>query len=244
MQMLGPFFAVDHHEAGAAPREPWQPMAELLDDPSVLEVRVEQLRGALGAAGQRSGDEVSPRVAASVLHLAFVARLASPVIAAAAISGRLASVQLDQLWWQPTLGGAFPLSMPPGQDAGCDSDQELAAAVVSEMLDGPIGALTAVIGYRFATSPLVLSGNVASALNGAIGVVRRAYPQSAERLAAMAAQMHARAELRTEAGEFGPGFRRRSCCLIYQAAGRGARTLESRVCGDCVLRTRLGDVRA
>jgi hypothetical protein len=211
----------------------------LLDDQTVLATRVAQVRSALGAAAARSGDEVDARVAASVMHLGFVARLASPVLAEAAIYGRLASVQLDQLWWQPALGGAFPLSMPPARDGVIDDDHELARVLERELLDGPIGALTASIGARFRTSPRVLWGNVASALNATIGLIARAYPQRTERLVTIATTIRARAELRGEDAEFGPSFQRRSCCLIYQVAGRA----EAGVCADCVLRTRPGDGR-
>ena len=166
---LGPYFDTDRHADGAAPRPPWRPMSELLDIASVLDDRVAQVRGAL-AAGGGPETEVSARVAASVLHLGLVARVISPVLADA-VSGRRAPVRLEQLWWQPQLGGAVPLSRPPSSPAAATDCTALGAWIGAELIEGAIAELTLAVGGRFGVSERVLWGNVASAINGACTVL-------------------------------------------------------------------------
>ncbi|HEY3607545.1 MAG TPA: hypothetical protein VGL06_08600, partial [Pseudonocardiaceae bacterium] len=106
---FGPFFAIETHPAGEPPRPPWRLMRELADDPAVLADRVRAVRTHLAAG--RPVDTVEPRVAASVAHLGLVARLVSPVLGAAATDRVVPDLDLRDTWWQPVLGGAFPLSV-------------------------------------------------------------------------------------------------------------------------------------
>ncbi len=73
-------------------------------------------------------------------------------------------------------------------------------------------------------------GNVGSAANSAARLVSAARPDVTA--LAYAAVNRVLADRRIDAGvlDAGPGYRRRSCCLIYRVADD-----RSAVCGDCVL---------
>jgi FhuF 2Fe-2S C-terminal domain len=231
---LGPYFEVDRHDIGVEPVAPWRSMAELLDA-DVLTDRVEQVRAALAFAGQCALDDVPPRVAASVMHLGLVARLISPVLADVTLEGRQISVSLADWWWQPQVGATFPMSLPvAGELVATDAG---APAAAGEMVDGPVTQLSALVGDRFSLSARVLWGNVASALNAARGLIGTAVPAAAGRVDLIANVIRQRPGLAEENGRFGPDFRRRSCCLIYQLAPDSGEA----VCGDCVLRKRRDD---
>ncbi|HTZ43177.1 MAG TPA: (2Fe-2S)-binding protein [Jatrophihabitans sp.] len=180
------------------PAAPWQPLAGLADSPA-LAGRLAEVRTRLG---------VDARVAASVAQLGLVARLVAPVLALAARGGGV--LDLAAGCWRPPLDGTVALSLPAAR-----SREPLATALTA----GPIADLSAACGRLGRLSPRVLAGNLASAVNGAaLQLGPRAYPAAAELLAAVSG----------EDGAPGPGFARRSCCLLYRAAGGGC-------CGDCVL---------
>jgi FhuF 2Fe-2S C-terminal domain len=210
-----PFFAIETHPAGARPRPPWRLMWELVDDPAVLADRVHAVRTHLAAG--RPPDAVELRVAASVTHLGLVARLVSPALAAAVTDGVVPDLDLRHTWWQPVLGGAFPLSVA---DTTADLDQ---------LLDGPIRTL---VGVTRGVSDQILWGNVASALHGAAEMLHGAAGIIGERANTVVDQLMSRPPLRGTGTTTDGRFRRRTCCLIYRAApGRAGA-----VCGDCVLR--------
>ncbi|TDW21389.1 FhuF-like iron-sulfur protein [Kribbella kalugense] len=225
---LGPFFTVQEHTADSAPIPPWHSMSELAEDPDVLHDRVTETQAYLAAAGGQSPDAIEARVAASVTHLGLVARLISPALALAVLGAAVPSLALEDLRWQPVLGGAFPLSLPWGPSIGSKGPQDLSIG----LFEGPIP----VIGEAtrpFAVSEHILWGNVASAVNGAATAITNAAPHLAERTAHLAALLLAAPALRdthTTFAETGR-FRRRSCCLIYRAAPDHAGPL----CGDCAL---------
>jgi hypothetical protein len=121
------------------------------------------------------------------------------------------------------------------------------AGVVS-LLEGPVQELSEAFA-RLRVSPLILRGNVASAVNGAATAITRsavAQPrvpqppagqsvawQSARRALTIAMSLYEHPALRGAAtiAPDGTSFRRRSCCLIYRA-------LPGTLCGDCVLSPR------
>ena len=217
---LGPFFAVRIHRG--EPDPPWRSMGELVDGSAVLGERVRGVRARL--AGDRPAEDVELRVAASVAHLGLVARIASPVLAVAAISGELLEPQLRRLRWQNELGGAFPLSAPEATTAA-DPD-----VLAERLLDGSARQLVAAA-EAFSVGPQVLWGNVASAVNGAVAVVAGGLPQYARAARELRSALLEREPLRGTGDVLGGAFRRRSCCLIYRAApGRNGP-----VCGDCIL---------
>ena len=185
-----------------------------LRDPDVLSGRVESTRTYLSAGG----GEPAVRVAASVTQLGLVARLISPALACQVHSGSMPVMELDGLWWQPAMGSLFPLSVDSGR-----------TGTWVELLDGPVSELVRL----FAVSERVLWGNVASAINGAAGMIGSARPDLAADATALATTMLGAPQLRDASTRHPDGrFQRRSCCLIYQAApGRSRDAL----CGDCVL---------
>jgi hypothetical protein len=180
-------------------------MRELVDDPTVLADRVHAVRTHL--ATDRPPDAVELRVAASVTHLGLAARLISPALATDAVP----DLDLRTTWWQPMLGGPFPLSIAD-TTAGLD-----------QLLDGPLTTLVTIT-RPFGVSDQILWGNVASALHGAAAMI-------GERANDAVDQLMSRPQLRGTGTSIDGRFRRRTCCLIYRAApGR-----DGAVCGDCVL---------
>ena len=216
MAEFGPFFVTERHAVGDEPAPPWLRFSELIEQPAVLAARVDQVRLAL-AAGRAPGT-VELKVAASVAQLGLVARLLSPALGSAVLGAPIAS-SAREIWWQPELGGAFPLSLT--DESGSAGD----------VLDGPVAALTEVVLARFGVSAKVLRGNIASAVHAAAGIVGRARPELAGRARAVAAGLLDR-PLLTGTFEVRHGqFVRRSCCLIYRISPGG----RAAICGDCVL---------
>ena len=209
LEEFGPFFAISLH--AAPPPAPWRPLTELAGSVE-LAGWVRQVRDSIGA---------DLRVAASVAQLGLVARLLSPVLAAAARHRVL--LDLGSGYWQPPLTSTFALSLaePPygGLLAHVVNGGVPADALAHVVSAGPIAELTAAIGRLGAVSSRVLAGNVASAVNGAaLQLGPAAAPSAAAMLAAIP----------DEDDRPGPAFRRRSCCLRYRADDLG-------YCGDCVL---------
>lgn len=235
---LGPFFAADSHDPRVTAAAPWRELGELLDDPAVLAARVQASRGYLAAAGgQDDPQAVELRVAASLTHLALVARTLSPLIALAVLYGHARPTVLRDLRWQPAPGGAFPLSIAAldhsQQAQGADPDA-LAHALASGAIDTVAADLCALT-RRFGVSERVLWGNVASAVSGAATMITAARPDLAAAAAGAAATaLRYPALAGTYRGNPGAGFRRRNCCLIYRLSSPGT----TRYCGDCILEPR------
>ncbi|MCA1220817.1 (2Fe-2S)-binding protein [Streptomyces sp. 8L] len=238
----GPFFACTVHAPGSRPEAAWRSMAELVEEPSVLPGRALAVREYLAAGTGRPPEAVEARVAASVAHLGLVARVLSPLFARTALHGAPPVPALGELWWQPRLGGAFPLSLPAGTlsrgtPAPFGTSAREAAALVFERLVVP---LTGAVAAAFSVSQRTLWGNVASAVNGAHTALTSAAPGEEDRIAEAAAAFLAHDALRdTYDGGLGrQPFRRRGCCLIYRAMATPGGDLTGAVCGDCVLGSR------
>ncbi|QRP43184.1 (2Fe-2S)-binding protein [Amycolatopsis sp. FDAARGOS 1241] len=215
---MNPFFTFGTHTAGDEPAASWRPLAEVLDDGPVLRERVARVRAVLAAGG---GD-VELRVAASVAHLGLAARLLSPALALAA-EGK--GPDYAGAWWQPEVGGAFPLSLPAPKKTA-----DVVGHFARHVLDGPIARLDHALG-AFSVAAAIRRGNVASALNGAATMLRQEHPEWTSEVDTIVEQIFA---LPVLAGTFtreGGRFRRRSCCLIYRAAPDH----DGPKCGDCVL---------
>jgi hypothetical protein len=209
---LGPFFAAGSCAADREPGAPWRPMAELLDDPGVTAARVEAVREHLGAVGRIPEQSVPIRVAASVMHLGLAARTLSPLFALAVLGRRLAPRGLRDMFWQPaTPGGSmFELSF-----RGLDRAEPVPDAPAG--IEAPAVDLAETM-RPFHVSSRILLGNVASALHGAQVALSAADPRLAPRARAELARLLS-GPLLADASRTTPGgrFRRRSCCLIYQA---------------------------
>jgi FhuF 2Fe-2S C-terminal domain len=210
---LGGFFTAQTHSDGESPEGKWRSLRELTEDPAPLDARVEYVHATLRAARP----DAPKRVAASVVHLGVVARILAPALAIEAAGWGAVSPTGTDLWWQDDLGGVYPLSLTT-------------TSVESDLLDGAVSELTDLIGSRYGVPSRALWGNIASAANSAAHQFATARPDLTEPARAVAEAVLA--DHRVDGGNLhsGPGFRRRSCCLIYQATG--ARVA---VCGDCVL---------
>lgn len=218
---LGPFFVVDQHARHDEPRDPWRRLSALLSEPDRLVRRIESVRAALAASGRRPADEVDLRIAASVAQLGIVARVIAPALGATVLGYGFPTTP-DDLWWQETLGGPFPLSVAFNE--------------TSEPTEGLLNAFiaplnTAVAGHA-RVSARVLWGNVASALSSSVKLIDAARPDLSAHCHAEARRWRADSRLLDEAAPFGPGFRRSSCCLIYRLAPTA---MTGSYCGDCML---------
>jgi FhuF 2Fe-2S C-terminal domain len=209
---LGGFFTAAVHSPQDQPAAPWRSLRSLSEDAGPLDDRVEFVQMTLQAGGQN----IPRRVAASVVQLGVLARILAPALAAAALGLEPVALDSGALWWQDDLGGAYPLSVTSGS--------------VINLIGGVVSEFTALFADRYRVPLRTLWGNVASAANAAAGQLVLTRPDLAD-----SAYLVAGAVLRdprVEGGRLRPGadFRRRSCCLIYQAAGSRVA-----VCGDCVL---------
>ena len=221
-------------------------MAELAQNPEVLRARVASVRAALAAAVGGSVGEVEWRVAASVTQLGLTARLLSPVLGVAALFHRVLDVDLARLRWQPEAGSAFPLSVQGGPSSGpviaasdVPAGTELARLIAIAIVRGPVGALVQTLSSAYSLSPVVLWGNVASAVNGTACMLAASRPELSERAYGLASTVLSELPVRLLDPTPGPQFRRHSCCLIYRITpGR-----QSGICGDCVLQPDIGQGR-
>jgi hypothetical protein len=230
---LGAYFAVATHDPQSSLAAPWLPLEALTGSALVLRERIAAVRSALAAAAGRGPQAVEFRVAASVTQLGIAARLICPALGMAVVSG--AVLRVAAAWWQPMLGGAFPLSLPAGSafwpGAGRDDDDALADGLSQHVVDGPVRAVTDMVA-GMSVPAAVLHGNVASAVNGAASMIATARPGLAARAQAVSIALLRRPTLAgTYAGAPADGFRRRSCCLIYRVSPASRPAL----CGDCIL---------
>jgi hypothetical protein len=231
LAQLGPYFAVSIHPPGQSLAASWRPLSTLLDSPEDLRRRIAEVRAALAAG--RPPAAVQFRVAASVNHLGVAARLISAGLGTAVVLGRVAPMDPAEVHWQPVLGGPLPLSLPASALAGY-RDQPGAGQLASELrhslLNGPVRALTGATA-ALSVSPIVLQGNIASAVNAAAAMIATARPGLATQAATIASALLSAPELAGTWTSSPAGFRRRSCCLIYRVAPAAT----SGVCGDCIL---------
>jgi hypothetical protein len=195
--------------------------------------RIGSVRATLASRAGRPADEIELKVAASVTHLGLVARLIAPALAAIASQHQL-DMRLGGLWWQDTLGGPVPLSVPerdhpvPGNG---QSHGPVAEPDCHRLVDDMIAPITAAISGLVPVSHRVLWGNVASAVNGAAQQVAAQRADLGRQAWTVAAAFFSSPRLTGERQLPGPGFRRSSCCLIYRIAADRV----NGVCGDCVL---------
>jgi FhuF 2Fe-2S C-terminal domain len=242
----GPYFAVERWAAGAG----WRPARMLADDPAVLAERVTHARRVLAERAGLGPAELPERVAASTVFLGLASRLISPALGAAVLGGVVPSLTLDGLWWRPAGGGPVPLAARAvtGQkidrrDTACPAAErwdaadldEVAALLSDRCVQGLTLPIAASFQAQFRLSPLVLRGNIASALAGAAGMLAVRFPGRAEAAGQLTARMLAAGPLAgtgrlVQPDPAGPRrfLVRNSCCLFYRVPGGG-------LCGDCVL---------
>lgn len=207
---LGEALAFTEHAPHVGPSSPWQQLSARISD-EALRARVEYVAAALHSPGS---EPVDARTAASTEHFGLVARLV-----AAHICGRALGFWLDlsasSIWWQQLEGGLLSLSFTRSEPR-------------DPLRDNSIKRLTDTVQRLYGVSPHVLWGNVGSAANSTLSLLRTTRPDLLP--AARRAADELLSDPRIDGGRLrsGPDFRRRSCCLIYRAG--------TAVCGDCVLR--------
>lgn len=191
------------------------------DGPGWVPLDAAGLAGLTDSMGERLGTG-ERRVAASIMFQGLVARLVSPVLAGL---GRGVVLDLDPAVTavQTRTGAAMGVTCPlPGGWLAADPDAGLVADVLLEQQLRPLVDAVAADGP---VAPGLLWGNVASALAGALIVLRAGEGSVAARV------VRGLLDHGSLAGtwELGPGgFRRRSCCLFYRTPAGG-------YCGDCAL---------
>jgi hypothetical protein len=207
---IGPFFKLGVADHG----EGWRP---------ALSVYSGGLRDVIEATGERLG-VTEVRVAAATVHLAYAARLWSPVLACALRHGLVPDLAGLRLVTSPSLRLSLPaprgwLVAAPGEVAA------LAHRVVVEQHLKPLAS-----GLAVKVAPGLLRGNAAAAMTAALRVLLCAHPEVAGRAREVAQALLTTGMLRGTGEMTGPGleFRRRSCCLFYRVPGGG-------LCGDCPL---------
>lgn len=222
---LGGFFAL----GTAVPTRSWEPMSTLIDGSPGLAERIDATAVALAAQSGTTPDRIERRVAASIMQQAMMARLLSPAIGCAVLSGWVPRMQLSRMWWQPDGPSPIPITLPdPHAREGRTAD-ELAHLISLLVIEEAVVALVSEVEREAHLSPQISWGNVASSVAGAASVLSRQHPPLATQAAAIARAVLTTKHL-ADAGDFEPTgqFRRRSCCLYYRLPRGG-------LCGDCVL---------
>lgn len=213
---IGPFFLVEVLDG--APGSNWRPAAELYERDLGRQI-------AFTARQLGTGER---RVAASILHLDFAAKLWAPVLGCGLLRGLVPD--LSAL----LVSAQRPFRLGLAQLAGWNaSSPTRLAELTAEVVGDQLRALVAGLPVRLADG--LLRGNSASAMIGALGQLSRACPVLVSDAAELARALLASGDLRG-AGELADGdlvtgatpFRRRSCCLYYRVPNAG-------LCGDCCL---------
>ncbi|WP_344688265.1 (2Fe-2S)-binding protein [Blastococcus jejuensis] len=222
---LGPFFRVDDH-----PSPDWTSWAALSTDPKALRFRTEEVHAALAA--WKPVPDIEPAVVASLTHLGLVARLVSPLLGAALLSGVLPVTPVENVHVHLTGANPLPLALSATSAVAVGSAEELADALHLHWLTPAVRPLTAAVRAVCSVSPRLLDGNVTSAVAGALRMAGVARPELAARADAVLDALLRSGPLegtgrRREDGS----FVRRSCCLCYRLPDAGT-------CGDCILDAR------
>ncbi|WP_307834559.1 (2Fe-2S)-binding protein [Paractinoplanes lichenicola] len=223
MPALGPYFTWQPRDDGPG----WRPLTDLFE-PAVVADRVTTGQRALMRMSGLGPGAIGERVVASTVFLGLAARLVSPVLATATLTGVVPAADPARLWWRPVESGPLPLAYGDLPDSAESLHQVAIAGLITPLLT--------VFERQYKLSPQVLWGNVASALGGAAGMIADAGdPAAAARSAALVTDLLAVPPLRGMATLHHPDPRharwfleRHNCCLYYRIPGGGT-------CGDCVL---------
>lgn len=216
---LGPFFTLADSTRDA---NTWHGAALLYRE------RSEQLAALTQTvAGELNSNE--PRVAASIFFLGYASRLLSPQLACLAIEGRIPDLPTERLTWRRPAGQLIELGC--AADAGWEALPELLLEyLLQQAVTGHLLPLAKALRSGCPLAPGLLTGNIASALVGALIQLRPILGATWRDLAAQALStqwLSGTGELRRGM----PAFVRRSCCLYYRVPAGG-------FCGDCPLHPR------
>lgn len=222
---IGDYFVVET-ESLADPG--WRRFTDLLDDPRVVNEQVGLARSTLSERTGITPIDVDLRACASIHFLGLASRLIAPPLATLTLAGLVVACGPHDLRWQSVDGGPVPIgyleaSVHYVEDCGTAAD------VLHEVFLEPV--VQPLVEAFGSVSPIVLWGNVASALVGAAGMIVRSGttfmldPIQISRAALTRGPLAGTGSFDV-ADRF---FRRASCCLFYRIPGGGT-------CGDCVLR--------
>lgn len=222
LQDLGGYFALPVRDA--PPRSGgWRTTASLYAGAALgtlLDVTQERL-----ATDER-------RVAASILHQGYAARLWSAALGRTLTGGGVPSLDPEALWWRTTkLSLVELLLVAPTPSVVAERPAASAAeAIASVVLDGHLDPLASALRTSTGVSATILEGNVASALVGTLRVLAATPLDAAARAlgGALLDQPPLRGLGQADLTASPPTYRRNSCCLFYRVPGGG-------LCGDCVL---------
>jgi hypothetical protein len=221
---IGPFFDLTLDPTGPE----WTSFADFAADREAVGAAIAQARAKLADRSRTDEARVEPRAAASVWHLGVAARIASPTVGAAVLSGWLP--RLDRLLWHSRSDSAT-LAIRAHELAGSYvADAEAAAEAIHA---GPVRAavepLTQTVAAVGSVSDHVLWGNVWSAFAGVALEVARVRPEFGDASLAIVRALVETAD-RPMPGRYLPSgrYRRDTCCLYYRLPRGG-------LCGDCVL---------
>jgi ferric iron reductase protein FhuF len=173
--------------------------------------------------------DIAPAIVGSLTHLGLVARLVSPLLGTALLTGVLPLAPVGRV--HVRLAGANPLPLAVATSGGIAvRDAEgLATTFCRSWLEPAVGPLTAAVRASCTVSPRVLQGNVTSAVAGSLRMAAAARPDlTAAADAALEAFLHGGPLAGTGHRRDDGSFVRRSCCLLYRLPGAGT-------CGDCIL---------
>jgi ferric iron reductase protein FhuF len=227
---LGPYFAVETSADGAD----WLELATLADDPVQLHDRVATTRRLLAERCGLASETVDERAAASIYFLGLSARLVSPALGAAVVTGAVPQLTLSNVRWKRSEGGPIPIAVIGGQTREANALDGLADLLYNDVVSTTVTPVAVAVQREFRLSPQVVWGNVGSAVAGAAKMIGVARPDRAVRSTQLAARLAERGLL-TGTGRYvhvGPEreFVRNNCCLFYRIPGGGT-------CADCVLVT-------
>lgn len=220
---LGGYFALPIRDAAPADGG-WRTTASLyacsaLDE--LLDVTQERLR-----TGER-------RVAASILHQGYAARLWSAALGLTLTGRAVPALAPEALWWRMTelsLVELLLVAPPSAASSAVVDDGASAELIASVVLDGHLDPLASALRTSTGVSATILAGNVASALVGTLRVLAdTAFDVRARALGRLLLDLPRLRDLGdADLTTSPPTYRRNSCCLYYRVPGGG-------LCGDCVL---------
>ncbi|MHA3023463.1 (2Fe-2S)-binding protein [Mycobacterium sp. BMJ-28] len=218
---LGEYFALP-----LAQGPEWHSVAELLAA-KALDAHVGRTRAAMAAAAGCPAGAVALRVAASSFQLGVAARLLSPVIGAAVRFGALPVLDRQSLRWRPSGGHTMRFAVADPEWLAATT-APAAAGIIAESVVPVLTDLGARLRDLSSLSARITLGNIASAANGAVTVLAISRPELQTPGRGLVQALLHTAALAGTGSFIEDRFRRRSCCLYYQAPRSG-------LCGDCVL---------
>lgn len=228
---IGPYFAVEP----TRPDGEWLTLRSLIEDETALSDRVVAARELLAERCGLTVEAIDLRATASIQFLGVAARLVSPALAVAVLTGAVPELDPDTVHWRPLDGGPVPMALSAASLTAAGPEEDLAAQLYNGVIATCVAPLAAAVQRRFSLSPKIVWGNVASALGGAANMLGTARPDLAVRATDLVDRLLGQGKL-VGSGRFVRStgrmtFLRNNCCLFYRVPGGGT-------CGDCVLITR------